>query len=130
MGDAPADSIAELDERWRERRAYWGRKLGRLRLGVEPLAAQLERHRRVGWALSAVAGGMAIFFIALFGAFGRPDIGLIVAGGFPGLTVASFWIGYLRLTSKARAFEREYEDYLAERGRRDASTADRTTGSY
>jgi hypothetical protein len=129
MGNAPADSVAELDERWRERRARWSRKLGRLRLGVEPLDAQLARHRRVAWAISAVAGGMAAFFTALFWAFGRPDIGLIVAAIFPGLTVATFWIGHLRLARRARAFEREYEDYRAERERRAASTASRTTES-
>lgn len=118
MGNPIADPIAELDERWRERLTRWRRKLGRLRLGVEPLETQLDRHRRVAWAITAVAGGMAVFFIALFGAFGRPDIGLIVASSFPGLILASFWIGYLRLARNARAFEREYDDYRAERERR------------
>jgi len=125
MRNAPADPVADLDERWRGRRAQWGRKLGRLRLGVEPLGTQLDRHRRVSWAISAVAGGMATFFIALFSAFGRPDVGLIVAALFPAPIIAASWIGYLRLARRARTFESEFDAYRADRERLAASTEDR-----
>ena len=44
----------DLEARWRLRENHWRRKLGRLKLGVEPIEEQLTRYRRVTWALTAV----------------------------------------------------------------------------
>ena len=46
--DASKD-LAELESRWRVRERNWARRLGRLRLGVEPLEEQLTRYRRTTW---------------------------------------------------------------------------------
>ena len=51
--DASKD-LAELETRWRVRERKWARRLGRLRLGVEPLEEQLNRYRRTTWALALV----------------------------------------------------------------------------
>jgi hypothetical protein len=77
---------------------------------VEPLEIQLARYRRVTWALALVSGTMSLMFLTLFSAFGRPDIGLLVAG-FLFVPVGLFpWIGYARLKRRAGA-------YLAERAK-------------
>jgi hypothetical protein len=117
MNDASTDPVVELDQRWRERRVVWARKLGRLHLGVEPLDAQLERHRRLTWGLSAVTGTISAMFVALFAAFGRPDVGLILVAILPAPLVALAWADYLRLVRRADAYGREYDAYLAERAR-------------
>ena len=39
-----------IESRWRLRENQWRRKLGRLRLGVEPIEEQLARYRGVTWA--------------------------------------------------------------------------------
>src|SRR6516225_6052938 len=74
-----ASSLAELETRWAARSKHWARKLGRVRLGVEPIEEQLARYRRVTWVLTAVPGFVAAFLFCLFAVFGRPDIGLFVA---------------------------------------------------
>jgi hypothetical protein len=127
MSDAPADPVVELDERWRERRIRWGRKLGRLRLDVEPLETQLARHRRVAWGLTTVSTIIGSMFIALFSAFGRPDVGLIVVAISLLPIVVFHWLGYLRIARRARAFEREYDVYRSERQRLMESTPTNTT---
>lgn len=127
MGNAPADPVVDLDERWRERRIKWGRKLGRLRLGVEPLDAQLDRHRRVTSVMSAVSGAIGLLFIALFSAFGRPDVGLIFVAVFLLPIIIFSWAGYLLLARRAHAFEREYDAYKSERRRLIGSGATNTT---
>ena len=69
------DELKEFEARWRTREQEWRRRLGRLRLGVEPIEEQLERYRRVTWALTAVPAIIAVMFLGLFIAFGRFDIG-------------------------------------------------------
>src|SRR4051812_45624771 len=76
------------------RRRYWRRKLGRLRLGVEPLEEQLARYRRVTWMLTAVPAGIGLMFVALFAAFRRPDVGLWLAGLLLAPIVIVAWIDY------------------------------------
>jgi multisubunit Na+/H+ antiporter MnhB subunit len=102
--------LTELDTRWRAREREWARRLGRLRLGVEPLEDQLARYRRTTWALAVVPGIIALMFLTLFTVFGRPDIGLVVVVIlFVPMTLFP-WLGYTKLKRRAAA-------YLAERAR-------------
>ena len=68
---SPSTRLEDLEARWRLREAYWRRKLGRLRLGVEPIEEQLARYRRVTWALTAVPSVLAVMFLTLFWVFSR-----------------------------------------------------------
>jgi|GEM_PF-971582 multisubunit Na+/H+ antiporter MnhB subunit len=105
-----SNNLTELDTRWRAREQEWARRLGRLRLGVEPLEEQLARYRRTTWALAIVPGIIALMFLTLFTVFGRPDIGLVVVVIlFVPMTLFP-WLGYTKLKHRAAA-------YLAERAR-------------
>jgi hypothetical protein len=122
-----SDSLNDLERRWQLREEQWARKLGRLRLGVEPLDEQLARYRRVTLALTIVPGVIAAMFLALFAAFGRPDIGLVVIGVLFVPIIAGSWIGYLRLRWRARAYLKELAAYQEERERRLAGEAGTAT---
>ena len=113
----PTDSDPEtlLDAAWAVRRQRWARRLGRLRLGVEPLGAQLARHRRVTWALTIVPGLIATMFVALFAAFGRPDVGLVLSAVLLGPIVVFAWLDYARLRRRASAYEGELRTYEAKK---------------
>jgi hypothetical protein len=101
----------DLELRWRQREAWWRKKLGRLRLGVEPLAEQVTRYRRVTWALTVVPSILAIMFVALFTAFGRPDIGVVLCTIVLAPIVLFAWIDQVRLARRARRYLAELEDY-------------------
>ena len=107
--DASKD-LAELETRWRVRERNWARRLGRLRLGVEPLEEQLTRYRRTTWALAVVPGIIALMFLTLFTVFGRPDIGFVVILILFVPMIVFSWLGYKKLERKGKA-------YLAERAR-------------
>ncbi len=117
MDSTPPERLAEFDARWSARRDHWARKLGRLRLGVEPLEVQLARYKRVSWVLTGVCAGIGSMFVALFSAFNRPDIGLIVVAVLLGPVMALSWLDYFRLNRRARAFLRERTGYESERKR-------------
>lgn len=102
--------LTELDTRWRAREREWARRLGRLRLGVEPLEEQLARYRRTTWALAVVPSIIALMFLTLFTVFGRPDIGLVVVVILFVPMILLPWLGYTKLKRRAAA-------YLAERAR-------------
>jgi hypothetical protein len=99
--------LRELEARWRIREQEWARKLGRLRLGVEPIEEQLERYRRMTWVLMAVPALIALIIFSLFTVFGRPDIGLVVVAILFGPIVLFSWLSFKKL-------ERQGIDYLAE----------------
>jgi lipopolysaccharide export LptBFGC system permease protein LptF len=101
----------EREARWRERERQWQKRLGRLRLGVEPLEDQLERYRRVAWALTIVPGIMAAMFVALFSAFHTPIVGLIVGGIVFGPIATMAWIDFKRMESRAAEFETERREF-------------------
>jgi len=101
----------DLEASWREREAWWRRKLGRLRLGVEPLEEQLARYRRVTWALTVVPAILAIMFVALFTAFGRPDIGLVLVAILLVPIVLVAWLDQAILAHRARRYLAELEEY-------------------
>ena len=95
------------NEVWQARQRYWQRKLGRLRLGVEPLSVQLARYRRVTWMLTAVPLVIALMFVGLFAAFQRLDIGLIVAGILLLPIVVVAWLEYGLLELRVARYTRE-----------------------
>jgi hypothetical protein len=101
----PRDSDAEMA--WSARQRYWQRKLGRLRLGVEPLPVQLARYRRVTWMLTAVPLVIGLMFVALFAAFDRPDIGLVMAGVLLLPVVVLAWLQHGLLALRAARYLRE-----------------------
>ncbi len=92
-----------------ERERYWRRKLRRLRFGVEPLAVQLEKYRKVTVALSCVCAAIALMFVMIFTAFGRPDVGAIVDLVLFVPIVGLAWLDYLTLASRVAAYEAEHQ---------------------
>ncbi|QEH36337.1 hypothetical protein OJF2_48980 [Aquisphaera giovannonii] len=126
MATTGTDSVEDLDRHWRLREEAWARKLGRLRLGAEPLAEQLARYRGATWALTIVPAAIAAFFVTLFAAFDRPDVGLVVAGLLFAPVVLGSWIGYARLRRRARGYLGELAAYHEER-RRLAGGAEKAT---
>src|SRR3954467_8392447 len=98
-----------LDAEWLDRERYWRRKLGRIRLGAEPVEEQLAKYRRVTWGLTAVPLGLALMFVALFAAFRRPDVGLVVSGILFLPVVLLAWIDYGLLSRRVARYSRELE---------------------
>jgi len=80
--------------------------LGRLRLGVEPLETQLARVRRVTWVLCGVVAALSLFFLTLFTAFGRPDVGAAVVAVLFGPIVGFAWFDDVTLHRNARSYLR------------------------
>jgi hypothetical protein len=99
------------DDAWSARERHWQRKLGRLRLGVEPLDVQLTRYRRVTWMLTAVPLAIALMFVSLFTAFHRPDVGLILVAIVLLPVVVIAWIDYGLLALRAASYQRELREY-------------------
>ena len=110
MNADASKELTELETRWSVRERKWARRLGRLRLGVEPLEEQLTRYRRTTWALAVVPGIIALMFLTLFTVFGRPDIGLIVILMLFVPMILFAWLDYAKLKRRAAA-------YLADRAR-------------
>ena len=90
-----------------DRQAYWRKRLGRLRIGVEPIEDQLARHRRSLVAMTIISAGIGAMILGLFASFARPDIGAIVAGLIVVPVVGSAWVGYLRLRNQVRMYQNE-----------------------
>lgn len=111
----PVPTPDDAERRWRDRQRYWARKLGRLKLGVEPLDEQLSKLRRVTWVLTLVPAGIALIFLAIFTAFGRPDIGLILIAVILGPVVLVAWLDYARLARLARRYQSERMNHLKSR---------------
>ena len=110
-------SLPDLETRWSDRRRHWARKLGRLRLGVEPIEEQLTRYRRVTWVLTAVPGFLSAFLFCLFAVFGRPDIGLFVAALLFVPIALGAWLGFFLLERRGRRYLAELADYLSAKER-------------
>jgi hypothetical protein len=91
------------------RAAYWRRRLGRIKLGVEPIPEQVERHRKVAVVFSAIATGIALMFVALFSAFRQPLVGVALGLILMGPLILICWLDFLRLRSRATAYLREQE---------------------
>lgn len=89
------------------RERYWRKKLRRLRLDAEPIADQLERHRRTTIALTAIPAVIGLIFLAIFAGFGRPDVGAAVVGVLIVPITLLAWLDFARLRSLATAYLRE-----------------------
>jgi hypothetical protein len=97
----------DTDQDWAERELHWRRKLRRLRFGVEPLGAQVEKYHRVTVALSIVCGVIALMFLGIFAAFSRLDVGLVVVLVLFVPITAIAWLDYRRLAARVGAYEAE-----------------------
>ncbi len=95
------------DSEWVARRAWWGRRLGRLRPELEPLPDQLGRLRGVTWALTLVALGIGSIIFGILTAFGSPTVGLAVGLIVFGPVVIGAWLEDWTLHRRAAAYERE-----------------------
>lgn len=109
------DRAGDLEATWRAREDYWRRKLGRLRLGVEPIDEQLARYRRVTWALTAVPSLLGVFFFTLFAVFGYPLVGLILDAVILLPIVLGAWADHVLMSRRVRRYRGEYERYLRHR---------------
>jgi hypothetical protein len=96
---------------WAERERLWRRKLGRLKLGVEPLSAQLDRYRRATWVMTAISTTIGLAFVALFSAFGAPRVGLAVAGLILGPIVGLAWLDFALMERRAARYEAERSSF-------------------
>jgi hypothetical protein len=121
--------VEDLEAQWRMREGRWRYKLGRLRLGVEPLGEQLVRYRRVTWALTAVPSLLALMFLTLFGVFGRPDIGLVFVAIVLLPIVIGAWIDYTLLARRAQRYLAEYDEYMRRKAQMAAATAETKAAS-
>lgn len=86
---------------------YWNRRLGRIRLGVEPVEEQIERIRKMTWVIIVVVTFLELVFLSLFTGFGRPDIGFVVIVVSLVPIELYAWFDYRRLQGRVR-------EYLAE----------------
>lgn len=118
MNASTPEAEADRDAAWRDRQDHWRRKLGRLRLGAEPIEEQLARYRLMTQVGTGVVAVVAAMFVTLFGVFGRPLIGL----GFVAIVllpiVAVAWADYALMAARARRYLAEAHRYLHERSLR------------
>lgn len=101
------EAVLKADPDWAARTAYWRVRLGRLRLGVEPLELQLDRYYKLTWALTMVPLAIGLIIVAILTAFGAPLVGLITAGVLFMPVVAGAWLGYRRMSRAASEYLRE-----------------------
>ena len=109
MNVDPTLTAPGMDDEWAVRQRYWSKKLGRIRLGAEPVLVQLEKYRRVTIGLTVVPFCVGLMFVALFSAFGRPDVGLILASVLFVPVVAIAWIDFAVLSNRVKGYMREVE---------------------
>ncbi len=62
------------------------------------------------WALTVVPAILAIMFVALFTAFGRPDIGLVLVAILLVPIVMIAWLDHALLARRARRYLAELEE--------------------
>ena len=109
MNVDPPLTAPGIEDDWVVRQRYWSKKLGRIRLGAEPVEVQLDKYRRVTIGLTVVPFCVGLMFVALFSAFGRPDVGLILASVLFVPVVAIAWIDFAVLNARVKAYLREVE---------------------
>lgn len=102
-----------IDTDWLTRERYWRRKLGRIRLGAEPIEEQVAKYRKATWVLTIVLIGLATMFVGLFTAFRRPDVGAVLAGVLflPVVTVA--WLDFAMTRARVARYLGEVRAHRA-----------------
>ncbi len=99
----------ELSRLSPERVQYWSSRLGRIRLGVEPVEMQLEHLRKITWLILALITFLEVFFLSLFTAFRRPDIGLVLISISLVPIELMAWLDYVRLRNRVREYRAEVD---------------------
>jgi hypothetical protein len=102
---------------WAARERRWQRALGRLRLAAEPIEEQLDKYRRVTWALTVVPLIIGAMFVALFSAFRRPDLGVLMAALLVLPVVVFAWLDFSRLRHRAEQYLRERAEFEKRKAR-------------
>ena len=82
----------------------WRTKLRRLRFNAEPLEEQVAKYRRVTIVLSVIPCCIAAIILAIFTAFGRPDVGLVGVLILFVPVVSIAWIDHLILARRVRQY--------------------------
>jgi hypothetical protein len=116
MAEPAEPTPTDGDPEWDARLAYWRRRLGRVRLGAEPVEEQLARYRRATWLVTAIPLSLAVFFVTLFAAFRRPDVGAWVSAVLFAPVVALAWLEDALLRRRAFAYLRELRQHEARQG--------------
>ena len=84
-----------------------------------PLEEQVAKYYRVTVALTVVPCVIALMFLGLFTAFGRPDVGLVMVAVLLVPVVALAWLDFAVLRFRASRYER---DLRAHESRPDVKT--------
>jgi len=88
----------------------WQRKLRPIRVGAEPILDQLRRRFQAMLLMTGLTSMIALMMLAIFAGFGRPDVGLGVAGLIVLPVTSWIWLDYLLLRSRTFAYWREREN--------------------
>ena len=111
MNPNPTPTEAPSDLEWELRLQYWRRRLGRVRLGVEPVEDQVAKYRRATLMLSAVVLGLALIFLSLFTAFSRSDVGAVLVLVLLVPIVGFAWIDNTLLLRRVAAYQRDLREH-------------------
>jgi hypothetical protein len=117
MTTEPNPTLEGSDPDWDARQRDWQRKLGRIRLGAEPVEEQLARFRRATVMITVVPGVIALIFLSLFTAFGRPDVGVVLVLILLFPIVANAWFDDAMLRRRAGRYLREVREYEERRAK-------------
>ncbi len=109
--DGVRSSPADL---WAERKREWERRLRRLDLDAGPGDEPLEKFRTLTIVLSMTPCLIGLIGLGLFIAFGRPFVGLLLAGGFTGGLLTLIWLEFRRVAVTFSAYLQEREAILGE----------------
>ena len=90
-----------------DREAYWRGKLGAIRIGAEPVEAQMRRRFLAMIVITGLTAMIGLMLLSIFVAFGRTDVGLRVAGVVILPATFWFWLDYLTLRGRVNAYRRE-----------------------
>lgn len=78
---------------------------------------QVARYRRVTMMLTAIPSALAVFIIALFAAFRRADVGLVLAVVLFVPVVVIAWVDFKLLERRANQYLVELSEHEGDRDR-------------
>jgi hypothetical protein len=91
------------------REAYWREKFGSFWIRAEPV--DIEGHLRIRFyatiVMSCLLAMIGLMILAIFGAFGRPDVGVRIFGFLFMPVVFWTWLDYAILRHRVHAYIRE-----------------------